>query len=239
MLSNLESLFDMVSDLASIVINTLMNPVLLWLIKTVCSYAELFFPSPWSSNNMQSYKLCLFRHQRPLFFCLSFVFCCLINGNEFLLVVHFCCLWKPKCMLMSYVCLHKLFCQNILLFAYWALIGRAYKHHSQSELNKRLTEWLNVYCLLITLRSRNPERGFFFFPSPPSSFASSSPLLASTDFSDSASESTSFTKSASSLPGCSECWTEGPASAYALVFKLKKWNKLIPVKLFYVICQER
>lgn len=99
--------------------------------------------------------------------------------------------------------------RNILVFAYWTLIGIASQTTFRSWIKQRT--WPNVLRLLITLRSRNPERGFFFFPSPPSSFASS--LLDSTDFSS----SESLTKSSSSRSRCSECWTDGPASAYALI----------------------
>lgn len=140
------------------------------------------------------------------------VVCYLINSNKisslatfFMPVtaaVHSCFLWELLQTNLSeiYWCLH---------IGHW--LAWLSKAHSEVELN---WTWLNVHRLLITLRSRKPERGFFFFPSPASSLASSS-LLDSTDFSS----SESLTKSTSSLSRCSECWTEGPASAYALIKK--------------------
>lgn len=135
---------------------------------------------------------------------------------------HFLCVSQQNTLSKIYQRLH---------IGHW--LGGLSKQHSRGELNTGLTERLNVYRSLITLRSRNPERGFFFFPTP-SSFESSSPLLASTDFSESISASVSLTKSACSVPGFSVCWTEGPESAYALVFnnhtekkQIKTWGAFL------------
>lgn len=153
----------------------------------------------------------------PLFFIsISFVIFCLINSNKIIGVGHscsLCMLITPLHFLVSANILSKYTSSGILEIACWGF------QNNIVEMNwiGRLTAWLNGYCLLITLRSRNPERCFFFFPSPPSSFSSSSPLLASTDFSDSVSESGCLPKSGSSPLTCSECRTEDPASAYALV----------------------
>lgn len=134
------------------------------------------------------------------------VICYLINGNK--IFRRFSCLWQQRCMPISLRASIKSSVRNTLVFADWTLIGTAFQTPLRSWIKHRT--WLNVHRLSITLRSRNPERAFFFFPSPPSSFASSS-LLDSTDFS-----SESLTKSSSSLSCCSECWTVDPASAYAL-----------------------